>query len=169
MGEEDAPIVGGREDGDTAATMGHLVALGLDLVAADDVVQLVLLQEGLGDVRPELAAHAALADRAPVLGAEDGRLGTAGPAPPAPPRSPRPPKTPGSPVAGDLTTTGHTWGLGGVGKRRASRDLSPSVHQTGAHPTAGLGAGGGNGVWRGHPRGRAPGTLISSELARFPS
>lgn len=60
-------IVGGREDGDTAATMGHLVALGLDLVAADDVVQLVLLQEGLGDVRPELAAHASLADRAPVL------------------------------------------------------------------------------------------------------
>lgn len=64
---KDIPVVGGREDGDTAASVSHLIALGLDLVAADDVVQVVLFQEGLGDVRPKLTAHAPLADRAPVL------------------------------------------------------------------------------------------------------
>lgn len=47
--------------------MGHLIALSFDFVAADDVVQLVLLQEGLGDIRPKLATHTPLADRAPVL------------------------------------------------------------------------------------------------------
>lgn len=67
MGEVDAPIVGGREDGDTAATMGHLVALGFDFMAADDIVQLILFQEGLGDIGPELATHATLADGAPIL------------------------------------------------------------------------------------------------------
>ena len=66
-GDADAPVVGGREDSDTAATVCHLVALSFDLVAADDVVQVVLLQEGLGDVGPKLAAHAPLTDRAPVL------------------------------------------------------------------------------------------------------
>lgn len=64
----DAPVVGGRKDGDAAASVRHLVALGLDLVAADDVVQVVLLQEGLGDIGPKLAAHTPLTDRAPVLG-----------------------------------------------------------------------------------------------------
>lgn len=69
-GDADAPVVGGREHGDAAAAVRHLVALGLDLVAADDVVQVVLLQEGLGDIWPELAAHAPLTDRAPVLGTQ---------------------------------------------------------------------------------------------------
>lgn len=67
MGEVDAPIVGGRKDSDTAATMGHLVALGFDFMAADDIVQLILLQEGLGDIRPKLATHTTLADGAPIL------------------------------------------------------------------------------------------------------
>lgn len=67
MGEVDAPIVGGREDSDTAATMGHLVALGFDFMAADDIVQLILLQEGLGDIGPKLATDATLADGAPIL------------------------------------------------------------------------------------------------------
>lgn len=67
-GDGDAPVVGGREDGDTVAAVRHLVALSLDLVAADDVVQVVLLQEGLGDIGPKLAAHAPLTDRAPILG-----------------------------------------------------------------------------------------------------
>lgn len=58
----DTPVVGGGEDGDTAATVCHLITLGLDLVAADDVIQVVLLQEGLGDIGPKLAAHAPLAD-----------------------------------------------------------------------------------------------------------
>lgn len=70
----DAPVVGGREDGDTAATVRHLVAFGFDLVAADDVVELVFLQEGLRHVGPELAAHTTLADRAPVLGGKGLRL-----------------------------------------------------------------------------------------------
>lgn len=60
-------IVGGRKDSDTAATMGHLVALGFDFMAADDIVQLILLQEGLGDIRPKLATHTTLADGAPIL------------------------------------------------------------------------------------------------------
>lgn len=67
MGGVDVPIVGGREDSDTAATMGHLIALGFDFMAADDVIQLILLQEGLGDIRPKLATHTTLADGAPVL------------------------------------------------------------------------------------------------------
>lgn len=67
MGGVDAPIVGGRKDGDTAATMGHFIALGFDFMAADDVVQLILLQEGLGDIGSKLATHATLADRAPIL------------------------------------------------------------------------------------------------------
>lgn len=67
VGGEDAPIVGGREDSDTAAPMSHLIALSFNFMAADDVVQLVLLQEGLGDIRPKLATHAPLADRAPIL------------------------------------------------------------------------------------------------------
>lgn len=66
--DEDAPVVGGREHGNAAAAVCHLVALSLDLVAADDVVQVILLQEGLGDIGPKLAAHAPLTDRAPVLG-----------------------------------------------------------------------------------------------------
>lgn len=64
----DVPVVGGREDGDAAPAVRHLIALGLDLVATDDVVQVVLFQEGLGDVGPKLTTHTPLADRAPVLG-----------------------------------------------------------------------------------------------------
>ena len=51
--------------------MGDLVAFTLDLVAAHDVVQLVLLQEALRHVRPELAAHAPLTDGAAVLQEEE--------------------------------------------------------------------------------------------------
>lgn len=47
--------------------MGHLVALSFDFMAADDVVQLILLQEGLGDIRPKLTTHTTLADGAPIL------------------------------------------------------------------------------------------------------
>lgn len=88
----DPPVVGGGKDGDAAAAMCHLVALGLDFVAADDVVQVVVLQEGLGDVGAKLAAHAPLADRASVLGRQ-GAQGAARPTPSA--RSPHPPAQPG--------------------------------------------------------------------------
>lgn len=83
----DPPVVGGGKDGDAAAAMRHLVALGLDLVAADDVVQVVLLQEGLGDIGAKLAADTPLADRASILGGRgDGELrGPTAPPPATPP------------------------------------------------------------------------------------
>lgn len=63
-----SPVVGRREDGDALAVVGHLVAAVLDLVAADDVLQLVELQEALGHVGAKLAAHPALAGGAAQLG-----------------------------------------------------------------------------------------------------
>lgn len=45
--------------------MSYFIAVVLNFVAAYDVVQSITLQEGVGDVRPELAAHAALGRRAP--------------------------------------------------------------------------------------------------------
>ena len=53
-------VVGRREDGDALSILHHLVALGLDLVRTNDVVEAVLLQEGLGDVGTVLDAHASL-------------------------------------------------------------------------------------------------------------
>lgn len=46
-------------------------------------------------------------------------------------------QTPSSPVAGDLTTAGHTWDLREKG-RVSETHLSPKRHQTGAHPTYSL-------------------------------
>lgn len=46
-------------------------------------------------------------------------------------------QTPSSPVAGDLTTAGHTWDLREKG-RVSETYLSPKLHQTGAHPTVQL-------------------------------
>lgn len=77
-----SPVVGRGEDGDTLAIVGHLVALGLDLVAPDDVVEAVALQKTFGDVRPELAAHPPLADRAPVLEKGGGGVTVTAPLPP---------------------------------------------------------------------------------------
>lgn len=65
------PVVGRWEHGDALPWVGDLVAFALDLVAAHDVVQLVLLQEALRHVRPELAAHAPLTDGAAVLQEEE--------------------------------------------------------------------------------------------------
>lgn len=47
--------------------MSDLVAFGFDLMATHDVVQLVLLQEALRHVGPELTAHPTLTDGAAVL------------------------------------------------------------------------------------------------------
>lgn len=47
--------------------MCDLITLCLDLVTADDVIQLVLVQEPLGDVRTKLTAHTSLRDRPPIL------------------------------------------------------------------------------------------------------
>ena len=57
-------VVGRAEHGDALAVVRKLVALVLDLVAADHVVQAVELQEPVGDVGAELAADAALGRRA---------------------------------------------------------------------------------------------------------
>lgn len=113
-----SPVVGRGEDGDALAVVGHLVALGLDLVAADDVVEAVALQEALGDVGPELAAHPPLADRAPVLEMRGGGVTvTASPPPPGVilggpgPRGCR--AGINSPAAAGPTTAGRTWDLHG--------------------------------------------------------
>lgn len=65
----------------------------------------------------------------------------------APPHlSSNPQPDPCSPVAGDLTTAGHTWDLGERGEGRVSEIyLSPKLHQTGAYPTVQL-SGKGSGV-----------------------
>lgn len=47
-------------------------------------------------------------------------------------------QTPSSPVAGDLTTAGHTWDLREKGSVSETY-LSPKLHQTGAHPTVQFG------------------------------
>lgn len=71
-------------------------------------------------------------------------------------------KTPGSPVAGDLTTTGHTWDLGGR-EQMSETCLSPRLHQIGAYPTVQTG-GGGSRIWWGHHCGQGSGHAHSSEL-----
>lgn len=60
-------IVWCREDSDTFAVVRNLVALWLHLVAPDDVIQFVLLQEPFGDVRAKLATDPTLTDRPPIL------------------------------------------------------------------------------------------------------
>lgn len=47
--------------------MSDLVALGFDLMTTHNEVQVVLFQETLRHVRPELAAHSSFADGAAVL------------------------------------------------------------------------------------------------------
>lgn len=100
----DVPVVGRWEDGDALPWVGDLVTLSFDLVAADDVVQLVLLQEALRHVGAELAAHAPLADRPSVL--QETRRG----------RETSTLQVNGCwredwPEAAGLTREGHTWGL----------------------------------------------------------
>lgn len=47
--------------------MSDLVTLGFDLMTTHDEVQVVLFQETLRHIRPELAAHASFADGAAIL------------------------------------------------------------------------------------------------------
>lgn len=47
--------------------MSDLVALSFDFMTTHNEIQLILLQEALGHIRPELTAHASLADRPAVL------------------------------------------------------------------------------------------------------
>lgn len=47
--------------------MSDLVALGFDLMTTHNEVQVVLFQETLRHIRPELAAHSSLADGAAIL------------------------------------------------------------------------------------------------------
>lgn len=51
-------VVGRGEDGDALAVVADLVAVVLDFVTADDVVEAVALEEVRGDVRTKLAADA---------------------------------------------------------------------------------------------------------------
>lgn len=53
--------------------MCDLITLCLDLVTADDVIQLVLVQEPLGDVRTKLTAHTSLRDTPAILRQMEGR------------------------------------------------------------------------------------------------
>lgn len=62
-----SPVVGGRKDRDALAIMCHLVALGFDFVATDDVIEVVAFQETFCDIWSELAAHPTLADGPAVL------------------------------------------------------------------------------------------------------
>lgn len=63
-----SPIVGRGKDRNALAIVGHLVAFVLDLVAPDDVVEFVVLQEGLRHVRSELDADSAFGRRSAILG-----------------------------------------------------------------------------------------------------
>lgn len=56
----DLPIIWSRKDGDTLLVVCDLVAHLLDLVTTDDVVQGVVLAEGLRDVGAKLYADTAL-------------------------------------------------------------------------------------------------------------
>ena len=70
-----SPVVGRREDGDAFSVVRHLVALGLHLVAADDEIQAVPLQEAARHVGTKLTADASLTERAAVLRGGWGEMG----------------------------------------------------------------------------------------------
>ena len=50
-------VVGSGEDGNATTVVGHLIASVLALVRAHDVLQIVLLQEPLRDIRTKGKAH----------------------------------------------------------------------------------------------------------------
>lgn len=47
--------------------MSDLVTLSFDFMTADDEVQLILFQETLCDIRPELTTHSSLTDGSAIL------------------------------------------------------------------------------------------------------